>query len=143
MSKFPEEGNFCSWLGLAPHNDISGGKVLHSYTLQTNNRAGQAFRQAAATIVRANCAFGAFYRRLKSRLGPEQANVATAHKMARVVYHMLKFHIEYQTITAGEYDQRFREREIKYLERKATRLWVCYLSITAPVPAVSLVVANG
>ncbi len=137
MSKFPEEGNFCSWLGLAPHNDISGGKVLHSYTLQTNNRAGPAFRQAAATIVRANCAFGAFYRRLKSRLGPAQANVATAHKMARVVYHMLKFQIEYQTMTAGEYDQRFREREIKYLERKATRLGFAISPITATVPAVS------
>ena len=137
MSKFPEEANFCSWLGLAPHNDISGGKVLHSYTLQTNNRAGQAFRQAAATMVRADCAFGAFYRRLKSRLGPAQANVATAHKMARVVYHMLKFKLDYQTMTAYQYEQRFREREIKYLQRKATRLGFAIAPITASLPAVS------
>jgi len=137
MSKFPEEGNFCSWLGLAPHNDISGGKVLHSYTLQTNNRAGQAFRQAAATTVRADCSFGAFYRRLKSRLGPAQAKVATAHKMARVVYHMLKFKIEYQTMTAGEYEQRFREREINYLQRKASRLGFALSLIVNPLPAVS------
>ena len=137
MSKFPEERNFCSWLGLAPHNDISGGKVLHSHTLKTKNRAGQAFRQAAATIGRADCAFGAFYRRLKSRLGPAQANVATAHKMARVVYHMLKFKLEYQTMTANQYEQRFREREIKYLQRKATRLGFAISPIAAALQPVS------
>lgn len=138
MHKFPAEQNFCSWLGLAPHNDISGGKVLRSYTLKTHNRAGQAFRQAAATLTRADCAFGAFYRRLKSRLGPAQALVATAHKMARVVYHMLKFQIEYQTLTAGEYEQRFRQREIQYLQRKASRLGFAITPLTpAPLTTVS------
>jgi hypothetical protein len=48
--------------------------------LKTHNRAGQAFRQAAASVIRADCAFGTFYHRLKSRLGPTQALVATAHK---------------------------------------------------------------
>ncbi len=59
MSRFPTDKDFCSWLGLAPHHDISGGKVLRSRTLKTHKRAGQAFRQAAA-VIRANCAFGAF-----------------------------------------------------------------------------------
>lgn len=122
MSKFPTEKHFCSWLGLAPHNDISGGKVLKSRTLKTHNRAGQAFRLAASAVVRADCAAGAFYRRIKSRLGPAQAIVATAHLIARMVYRMLKFKVEYQALKAEEYDQRFREREIKYLQRKATRL---------------------
>ncbi len=137
MSRFPTEKDFCSWLGLAPHNDISGGKVLRSYTLKTHNRAGQAFRQAAAAVLRANCAFGAFYRRLKSRLGPAQAVVATAHKIARVVYHMLKYKVEYQAITTAEYEQRFREREIKYLQRKAARLGFLLSPSTVPALAVS------
>lgn len=94
-------------------------------------------RGAAATaVIRANCAFGAFYRRLKSRLGPAPAVVATAHKIARVVYHMLKYKVEYQALTAAEYEQRFREREIKYLQRKAARLGFSLLP-TAPAPAVS------
>lgn len=122
MTKFPTAKHFCSWLGLAPHNDISGGKVLKSYTLKTHNRAGQAFRQAAAAVARSDCAFGAFYRRLKSRLGPAQAIVATAHKIARVVYHMLKFKVDYEGVKAADYDRRFREQEIKYLQRKAARL---------------------
>jgi len=28
MLQFPKEGNYCSWLGLAPKHEISGGKVL-------------------------------------------------------------------------------------------------------------------
>lgn len=130
MSKFPTEKNFCSWLGLAPHNEITGGRVIRSYTLKTHNRAGQAFRQAAASVMRADCAFGAFYRRLKSRLGPAQATVATAHKIARTVYHMLKFQLEYQAISAIEYEQHFREREIKYLQRKAAQFGFSLLPST-------------
>jgi transposase len=70
MSKWPDEKHFCSWLGLAPHNEISGGKVLKSRTRKTRNRAAQAFRMAAQSVLRADCALGAFYRRLKGRLGP-------------------------------------------------------------------------
>ncbi len=115
--------NFCSWLGLVPHNDISGGQVLKSRTLKTRNRAGQAFRLAAASVPRADCAAGALYRRPKARLGPAQAIVATAHLLACIVYRMLKFKMEYQVIRAEEYEQRFRERQIKDLQRKAAA-WV-------------------
>jgi hypothetical protein len=80
MRKWPTEKHFGSWLGLAPHNDISGGKVLRRRTLKTDNRAGQAFRQAAASVIRSQCAFGAYYRRKKAHFGPMPALVATAHK---------------------------------------------------------------
>ena len=134
MSKFPTEKNFCSWLGLAPHNEITGGRVIRSSTLKNHNRAGQAFRLAAASVARSNCAYGAFYRRLKSRIGPGQANVATAHKIARTVYNMLKFQQEYQATSAAEYEQRFREREIKYLQRKAGQFgFVLSPSVASPL----------
>jgi transposase len=68
MSKFPNEKHFCSWLGLAPKKEISGGKVLKESVQKTRNRAGQAFRMAAGSVMRANCAFGGFYRRQKARL---------------------------------------------------------------------------
>jgi transposase len=122
MSKFPNEKHFCSWLGLAPKNDISGGKTLKSRTLKTKNRAGQAFRMAARAQVRADSEFGAFYRRMKSRLGPAQAMVATAHKMARVVFHMLSKGEAYRPLGAAEYEQQFKERQIQYLKRKAAKL---------------------
>jgi transposase len=133
MRQFPDEKHFCSWLGLAPHNDISGGKVLKSRTLKNHNRAGQAFRQAAAEVTRAKCQFGAFYRRKKAQIGPAQAVVATAHKIARVVYHMLKFKVEYEAMTAEAYDQQYRAREIQSLERRAARLGLALVNTTAEV----------
>lgn len=122
MSKWPGVKNFASWLGLAPHNDISGGKVLRSRTLKTDNRAGQAFRQAAASVTRSNSAFGAFYRRKRAQLGPAQALVATAHKIARTVYFILKYKVPYQDIGAEGYERQQRERDLTYLKRKAAKL---------------------
>ena len=121
MSKFPNEKHFCSWLGLAPKNEISGGKVLKNKTLKTRNRAGQAFRMAAGSVMRAECAFGAFYRRQKARLGPAQAAVATAHLIARVVYRMLKYKVEYEPLSLAAYEQHYREQQLKYLQKKAAK----------------------
>jgi transposase len=121
MSKFPNEKHFCSWLGLAPKNEISGGKVLKNNTLKTKNRAGQAFRMAAGSVMRADCVFGAFYRRQKARLGPAQAAVATAHLMARVVYKMLKYRMEYEPLSVSQYEQHYREQQLKYLHKKAAK----------------------
>jgi transposase len=122
MSKFPNEKHFCSWLGLAPKNEISGGKVLRSATLKTRNRAGQAFRKAAASVMRSDCVFGVFYRRMKARIGPAQAAVATAHLIARVYYRMLKDKVEYQPLSVEEYETRYRQQQVRYLQKKAARL---------------------
>jgi transposase len=121
MSKFPNEKHFCSWLGLAPKNEISGGKILKNKTLKTHNRAGQAFRMAAGSVMRADCAFGAFYRRQKARLGPAQAAVATAHLIARIVYRMLKYKVEYEPLSVTQYEQRYRQQQLKYLQKKAAK----------------------
>ena len=122
MSKWPDVKHFTSWLGLAPHNDISGGKVLRSRTFKTDNRAGQAFRQAAASVTRSDSAFGAFFRRKRAQLGPAQALVATAHKIARTVYFMLKYKVPFEDIGAEGYETQQRERELVYLQRKAAKL---------------------
>ena len=122
MSRFPTVKNFASWLGLAPRNDISGGKVLRSRTLKTDNRAGQAFRQAAASVIRSDSVFGAFYRRKRAQIGPAQALVATAHRIARTVYFMLKYKVAYQDLDAEEYEAQQREREVAALKRRAAKL---------------------
>jgi len=79
----------------------------------------------------------AYGSRLRARIGPAQAQVATAHKIAWVVYHMLKFKMEYQAMSAGEYEQRFREREIKHLQRKAACLGFALSPVTTTSQAVS------
>ena len=122
MSKFPTEKHFCSWLGLAPKHEISGAKVLKNRTLKTKNRAGQAFRMAAQSVKRADCVFGSLYRRLKGRLDKAQATVATAHAIARVVYRMLKYKVEYEKINVEEYEQKYKDQQIKYMKKKAAKL---------------------
>ncbi len=134
MSKWPTAGHFASWLGLAPHNDISGGKTLRSRTLPTDNRAGQAFRQAASTVTRTRSVFGAFYRRKRTHLGPQQAMVATAHKLARTV--MLKQHAPYHELGATTYDTQQRERDLSILRQKAAKLGaVLIVPDLAPEPS--------
>jgi transposase len=133
MTKWPTVKHFGSWLGLAPRNDISGGKVLRSRTLKTVNRATQAFRQAAQSVARSDTAFGAYFRRMRAKLGPQQATVATAHKIARVVYHLLKHHEPFNETTVSEYTQQCRDRELRALERKAAKLGYTL----APHPAIS------
>ena len=121
MSKFPDEKHFCSWLGLAPKHEISGGRVLKNNTLKTKNRAGQAFRMAAQSVKQAECVFGVFYRRLRARLGPSQATVATAHAIARVVYRMLKYQVEYEPLNVNEYQRQYEAQQIKYIKKRAEK----------------------
>jgi len=131
MSKFPTEKHFGSWLGLAPKHEISGGKVLNNKTLKTKNRAGQAFRMAAQSVKRADCPFGVLYRRLRARLGPAQATVATAYAIARVVYQMLKYKVEYDPLSVNEYQKQYEEQQLKYMRKRAAKLGYQLL----PVPA--------
>lgn len=122
LHQFADAKHFCSWLGLAPHNEITGGKIMSSHRLKNHNRAGQALIHAAASNIRSHSHFGAFYRRLKGRLGEAQALIATAHKIARVVYVMLKEKQPYRAMSEREYEAAFRERELLSLQRRAARL---------------------
>ena len=132
MNRWWTEKHFCSWLGLAPHNDISGGKVLRSRTLKTCNRAGQAFRMAAQSVGRSpHSAFGAFYRHLRARLGPQKAIVATAHKIARTFYHMLKYRTPFHDLGAQEYEKRSQQRELTYVKKRAAKLGYTLTPTTA------------
>jgi len=137
MTRFPTVKHFCAWLGLAPRNDISGGKVLRSRTLKVRSRANQAFRQAAESVARSQSSFGRYFRAMRARLGPEQAIVATAHKIARVVYHLLTTKEPYREECAEEADQKRQERELKQLARRAQKLGYTLNRVAAPVPAPS------
>jgi hypothetical protein len=122
MSRFPTVKHFGAWLGIAPRNDISGGKVLRSRTQKVVNRATQAFRQAAQAVSRSDSAIGAYYRAMRARKGPQQATVATAHKIARIVYHLLKYGEAYEADSAAVYEQKRQERELRHLSRRAQKL---------------------
>jgi transposase len=135
MERFPTVKHFCSWLGLAPRNDITGGKVLRSRTQKVVNRAAQAFRQAAQAVSRSDSELGAFYRAMRARKGPQQATVATAHKIARIVYHLLKYGEAYEPESAEAYDRKRQERELRALIRRANKLGYTLTQVSEPTPA--------
>jgi hypothetical protein len=122
MSKWKTEKHFTSWLGLAPNNKISGGRVLSKNTKKTKNRAGNVFRLAANTLSRGESYLSGVYRRFRSRLGPGKANVATARKIAVIFYNMLKNGQEYYDYGCDYFEKKVAERNYKYLKSKAKHL---------------------
>ncbi len=95
QTKFPTYKQFCSWCNIAPNNKISGGKVLSSKIPKRKNFVGQAFRVAANTLRNNKGYLGDYFRRMQYRSGYNQAVIAVAHKLARIVYHMVKMEVEY------------------------------------------------
>lgn len=89
LSKFPTDKHFCSWLGLCPQNKISGGRILSSRTRPGATRMAQALRMAANGLHNSYSFLGNFLRRMKSRHGAPKAITATAHKLARIIYHLV------------------------------------------------------
>ena len=95
MSRWKTEAHFASWMGLCPDNRISGDRVLGKGTRHVVNRAATALRIAATTLLKSKSYLGAQYRRLRTKLGAPKAITAMAHKLARLVYRMLKYGQEY------------------------------------------------
>src|SRR5438552_2350872 len=119
VSRFATVKHFCSWLGLCPQLQKTGGRVRSSRTRPGVNRAAVAFRLAANSLYASKGALGAFLRRQKARLGAPQAVTATAHKLARIVYLALKHGLAYVRQAQEEYEVRLREQQIKAVKRKA------------------------
>ena len=122
MSQFATVQHFCSWLGLCPLVNKTGGRVKSSRTRPGVNRAAVAFRLAANGLHASKGAIGAFLRRKKAHLGAPKAITAAAHKLARIVYLALKHGMTYVRQTQEEYEARAREQQVKSLKKKARAL---------------------
>jgi transposase len=122
LSRWKSSKQFASWLGLCPGNKVSGGKRLGGKSKRTANYAASALRMAASTLHRSNSALGAFFRRLKSRLGAPKATTATAHKLGIIIFDMIKHGVEYNEIGQDYYETKYQERLIKNLSFRAKSL---------------------
>ncbi|TYL73911.1 IS110 family transposase [Bradyrhizobium cytisi] len=119
LSAWGSAKHFTSWLGLAPNNKISGGKVLSSRTRRCGSRAAALLRLSAVTVGRTDTALGAFYRRLSARIGKAKAVTATARKIAVLFYNAVRHGMEYVDPGASFYETRYRSRVIDNLHRRA------------------------
>ena len=122
MSRWQDEHHFASWLGLCPDHRITGGKVIRRGTRHVVNRAADALRIGASTLLRSQSYLGAQYRRFRSTLGAPKAITAMAHKLAVLVYRMLRWGHEYVDKGMQYYEERHREQQIRLLKKRAAKL---------------------
>jgi len=132
MSRWPTEKHFASWLGLAPDPKISGGQIIGQTRRHVQSRAARVLRVGAMTLRRSPTWLGAFYRRIKARAGGAMAITATAHKLAVIYYTMLRTNQEYRALSAIDYEQRFQERMLRNLKRRAKQ---CGFELVAVAPS--------
>jgi len=115
--KFPTEKQFLSWLNVVPDNKITGGKVIYSRVKRKKNRAGQAFRDAASALWKAQNPLGDYLRRKKAMSGGRQAVVATARKIASIYYKMVTDKVEFDPQVLVTKTRRNLEKRVEYLEK--------------------------
>lgn len=122
LSRFRNASAFVAWLGLCPNNQKSGGRVLSSKTRRTQNRLNRALRLAAQTLHRSQTYLGAHYRRLRTRLGAPKAITAAAHKLARIIFHLLTCQQPYDASIFEKEEQHHRARVENRLRHQAKQL---------------------
>jgi len=122
LSRFPSAAAFANWLALCPGNKKSGGRILSSKTRPTNSRISHALRLAAQTLARSRSYLGSFYRSMRARLGAPQAITATAHKLARILYHLLTTGTAYDETVFAQQQQKQTVRLHKRLSKQAQLL---------------------
>jgi len=122
MTKWPSAKHFGSWLGLSPNNRISGGKILSRHTTPTANRAAAALRLAAQSLHHSHSALGAFLRRKAAQIGMPKAITATAHKLASIIYNMLRYGTAFVEHGQDYYERQYQDRVLKNLTRRAKQM---------------------
>ena len=122
LSRFPTAGQFASWLHLCPYNKISGARIISSRTGPGANRVAHALRWATQSAGRSDTPLGDYYRRLRARLGTPKAATATAHKLARIIYHLITEREEYDPNLSAVQAQERRRRIRRRLRKQASAL---------------------
>jgi transposase len=122
VSRFRNASAFASWLGLCPDKQVSGGRVLYTKTRRVKNRAAIALRLCAQCLYHARSYLGEFFRRMKRKLGAPKAVTATAHKLARILFHMLLTKEPYSESLLAKCDEDVIKRAEARLRKHAAKL---------------------
>ena len=122
LSRFRSAPAFASWLGLCPDNRISGGQILSVKTRHVKNRAAMALRIAAQALHHSQSCLGVYYRRLRAKLGSPKAITAAAHKLARIVYHLVTTRQPYNESIFAKQEERHQIHLQHRLRKQARHL---------------------
>ena len=90
MARFPSAGDLASWAGVCPGSHESAGKRRNVSTTRGNQWLRRALIESARAAARTKGSyFGAQYRQIARRRGPNKAAVAVAHSLLELVWHLL------------------------------------------------------
>jgi transposase len=119
VRRFPTAKCFASWLGLCPDNRITGGRIISVKTRNVKSRAAEALRLGAQALWQSKTYLGDCFRRWKARLGTPKAITAMAHKLARIIWHLLKYREPYDPTVWAKAEEKNRLKKIKRLHQNA------------------------
>jgi transposase len=132
LSRFANVAAFTSWLTLCPGSKKSGGKVLSSRTRKSKSRVSNALRLAAQTLHKSQSYLGSYFRRMRARLGAPQAITAAAHKLARIVYHLITTRTAYDESVFANEEHKQKIRNQHRLHKQAFALGFQLVPIPHP-----------
>ena len=121
-SAFGSAGQLSSWMGLCPNNKVSGGKVIRRGVMPGQQWLRNMLRHAAASLARNDSVLGDHYRRMRGRMGPIGANTIVAHKLARILWHLVTHQQEYDESVLAKLDVGREARRLARLQRQAQAL---------------------
>jgi len=104
-----------------PRNEVvSLGGI--SKLLKKKNQAAHALRLGASSLHHSKTPLGDFFRRKRSKNGPATAIIATATKMAIMIYEMMKNKTPYKPEKMIQNQEKYKLRLIRRLEEKLSLL---------------------
>ena len=131
---FPSSGHFSSWLNLCPDIGLSNGKVVRHHRRRTQKRLRCALRMAALSLHRSQSSLGSEFRRRKSQLGPAGAITAMAHKLARILWHMVTYKVPYDETVFAAADKKHQQRQQKNLIKRIESMGYRVVAAQKPDP---------
>jgi transposase len=120
--KFETYKEFCCWCNLTPNNKISGGKILSSKIPKRKNPVGQILRSSANSLKTSKTPLGFYFRRIQAKNGYLAAIVATANKLARIVYVLVKSKVEFDEIHTKMNEEEMLKKKIMWAQRSLEKL---------------------
>jgi hypothetical protein len=119
IDKFPTAKGFACWLGLVPNNKISGGKIIGNRTPSGKNYIAKALRHAANSIGnQKDHELSPFFKRIAFKKGRVAAIIATARKLAVIIWNMITKAQPYQKNQVEVNSQKQRKLQWKGLDKK-------------------------
>lgn len=131
LSKFSTDHSFASWMNVCPKDGFSAGRRIRNPKVKTKNRVAQVFRMAAQSLHHTKGHLGDYYRSQRARHGAPKAIKNTAHKLARIFYHLVTTRQPYDETVFAKFDASNHKRKLTKLQSLAKQMGYSLVEVNA------------